>query len=159
MESNTQAVGLARKLYASSENLRSEPLPLAAWHQASEISYWGNSAHSVWKHLAVLRKHCDSIGRPFNSVLRTHFTGWLILAENEEHLRAKLKSYFPEGLDQRFSGPWSGFAMACTPERAISYYQELVDAGIQYFIVQTLDAADEETIRLLGEQVMPAMKK
>jgi alkanesulfonate monooxygenase SsuD/methylene tetrahydromethanopterin reductase-like flavin-dependent oxidoreductase (luciferase family) len=113
----------------------------------------------IRRKLAVLRKHCNSLGRPFNSVLRTHFTGWLILAENEEHLRAKLKSYFPEGLDQRFSGPWSGFAMACTPERAISYYQELVDAGIQYFIVQTLDAADEETVRLLGEQVMPAIKK
>lgn len=38
-------------LYASSEKLRSEPLPLAAWHQASEMSYKGDSAHSVWKHL------------------------------------------------------------------------------------------------------------
>ncbi len=27
-----------QKLYASSEKLRSTPLPLAAWHQASEIS-------------------------------------------------------------------------------------------------------------------------
>ncbi len=42
---------------------------------------------------------------------------------------------------------------------AITYYQELVDAGIQYFIVQTLDAADEDSIRLLAEQVMPAIKK
>ena len=39
------------KLYASSENLRSEPLPLAAWHQASKMSCKGDSAHSVWKHL------------------------------------------------------------------------------------------------------------
>ena len=81
------------------------------------------------------------------------------MAENEARLRAKLRRYFPEGLEQRFSGPWSGFALACTPEKAITYYQELVDVGIQYFIVQTLDAADEETIRLLGEQVMPAIKK
>ncbi len=109
--------------------------------------------------LGVLRQHCEALGRPFDSVLRTHFTGWLILAENEAHLQAKLKRYFPEGLEQRFSGPWSGFALACTPEKAITYYQELVDVGIQYFIVQTLDAADEETIRLLAEQVMPAIKK
>ena len=109
--------------------------------------------------LGVLRQHCEALGRPFDSMLRTHFTGWLILAENEAHLQAKLKRYFPEGLEQRFSGPWSGFALACTPEKAITYYQELVDVGIQYFIVQTLDAADEETIRLLAEQVMPAIRK
>jgi alkanesulfonate monooxygenase SsuD/methylene tetrahydromethanopterin reductase-like flavin-dependent oxidoreductase (luciferase family) len=117
------------------------------------------TAGGIRRKLTVLRQHCNALGRPIDSVLRTHFTGWLILAENDAHLQAKLNRYFPEGLEQRFSGPWSGFALACTPERAIDYYQELVDAGIQYFIVQTLDAADEETIRLLAEQVMPAIKK
>ena len=117
------------------------------------------TSDGIRRKLAVLRQHCEALGRPFNSVLRTHFTGWLILAENEASLWTKLKRYLPEGLEQRFSGPWSGFALACTPEKAITYYQELVDVGIQYFIVQTLDAADEETIRLLAEQVMPAIKK
>src|SRR5437870_5625302 len=32
------------ELYASSENLRSESLPLAAWHQPSEVSCRGDSA-------------------------------------------------------------------------------------------------------------------
>lgn len=113
----------------------------------------------IRRKLTVLRQHCDALGRHFDSVLRTHFTGWLILAENEARLQTKLKRYFPEDLEQRFSGPWSGFALACTPENAITYYQELVDVGIQYFIVQTLDASDEETIRLLAEQVMPAIRK
>lgn len=30
----------------------------------------------------------------------------------------------------------------------------LADAGIQYFVVGTLDAADEETIRLLAEHII-----
>jgi alkanesulfonate monooxygenase SsuD/methylene tetrahydromethanopterin reductase-like flavin-dependent oxidoreductase (luciferase family) len=113
----------------------------------------------IRRKLSVLRQHCDALGRPFDSVLRAHFTGWLILAENETLLQAKLQRYFPDGLEQRFSGPWSGFALACTPEKAITYYQELVDVGIQYFIVQILDAADEETIRLLAEQVIPAIRE
>jgi alkanesulfonate monooxygenase SsuD/methylene tetrahydromethanopterin reductase-like flavin-dependent oxidoreductase (luciferase family) len=116
------------------------------------------TADGIRRKLSILRQHCDALGRPFDSVLRTHFTGWLILAENETHLQAKLQRYFPEGLEQRFSGPWSGFAFASTPERAIGYYQELVDAGIQYFIVQTLDAADEETIRLMAEKVVRSIK-
>jgi hypothetical protein len=31
----------------------------------------------------------------------------------------------------------------------------LVDAGMEYFVVQTLDAADTETIELLAREVMP----
>jgi len=117
------------------------------------------TADGIRHKLAVLRQHCDALGRPFGSVLRTHITGWLILAENEAAIQAKLQHYFPDGVEQRFSGPWSGFVFAGTPEQAIPYYQELVEAGIQYFIVETLDAADEETIRLLAEQVMPAIKR
>ncbi len=40
-----------RKLYASSEKLRSGPRPPTAWHQASEMSWRGDSANTVWKHL------------------------------------------------------------------------------------------------------------
>jgi hypothetical protein len=39
-------------------------------------------------------------------------------------------------------------------ERAIRYYQAMVDIGIQYFIVQ-LDARDAETIELLMTRVAP----
>jgi hypothetical protein len=31
----------------------------------------------------------------------------------------------------------------------------LVDAGMEYFVVQTLDAADTETIELLAREVIP----
>jgi hypothetical protein len=34
----------------------------------------------------------------------------------------------------------------------------LANAGIQYFVVETLDAADEETIRLLAEHVVPQVR-
>ena len=33
--------------------------------------------------LAVLRGYCEEIGRPYDDILRTHFTTWLILAETE----------------------------------------------------------------------------
>ena len=117
------------------------------------------TTEGIRRKLAVLRQHCEALGRPFETLLRTHFTGWLILAENEASLSVKLRRYFPDGVEQRFSGPWSGFVFAGTPQQAIPYYQELVDAGMHYFIVQTLDATDEETVRLLAEQVLPAIKQ
>jgi hypothetical protein len=36
-----------------------------------------------------------------------------------------------------------------------AYYQSVADAGMQYVVIQVLDAADEETFRLLATEVMP----
>lgn len=105
----------------------------------------------VRRKLEVLRGHCEAVGRPSDQVLRTHFTTWLMLAETETAARAKLDRYYPHGVneEQRHS------RVATTPAGAVAYYQALADAGMQYFVVQTLDAADEETIRLLAAEVAP----
>ena len=108
----------------------------------------------VRRKLAVLRGHCEAIGRPYEHVLRTHFTSWLMLAEDEAAARAKLAHYYPQGVneEQRYS------RVATTPAGAIAFYQALADAGMQYFVVQSLDAADEETIHLLAREVAPRVK-
>jgi alkanesulfonate monooxygenase SsuD/methylene tetrahydromethanopterin reductase-like flavin-dependent oxidoreductase (luciferase family) len=109
------------------------------------------SAEDVRRKLAVLRQHCEEVGRPYADILRTHFTTWLMLAEDDAGARAKLDRYYPDGLDdeKRFS------RVALTPDAAVAYYQNLVDAGMQYFVVQTLDAGDTETIHLLATEVAP----
>jgi alkanesulfonate monooxygenase SsuD/methylene tetrahydromethanopterin reductase-like flavin-dependent oxidoreductase (luciferase family) len=107
--------------------------------------------------LDVLRAHCDAIGRPYESVLRTYHLGWVILATDEGQLRAKLNRYFPEGLARRYSGAFHNFVLPATPTQLVERCCALVAQGIQYFIAETLDAADHETIRLLGEQVIPRL--
>lgn len=104
--------------------------------------------------LATLDHRCREIDRPPATLLRTHFTTWLMLAPTETAARAKLDRYYPEGVneEQRYS------RVATTPEGAIAYYQALADAGMQYFVVQTLDAGDEETIRLLATEVAPQVR-
>jgi alkanesulfonate monooxygenase SsuD/methylene tetrahydromethanopterin reductase-like flavin-dependent oxidoreductase (luciferase family) len=170
--------------YARTDNARVSPPPLqtpapplliagggervtlrqvARYADACQLSAMGIASgvplpDDVGRKLAILKQHCDTAGRPFDTILRTHFTGWLMLGEDEARLRAKVERYVPQGLDQRFSGVWQGFAMAATPEQAVAYYQALADVGIQYFIVEVLDAADEETIHLLAEHVVPRVK-
>jgi hypothetical protein len=46
--------------------------------------------------------------------------------------------------------------LCMTPAEAIPYFRGLVAAGVQYFLL-ILWPYDEETLRLLGEQVMPAV--
>ena len=50
------------------------------------------------------------------------------------------------------------FVVALTPAEAVPYFQSFADVGIQYFIVETLDATDVETIRLLAEEVVPHVR-
>jgi alkanesulfonate monooxygenase SsuD/methylene tetrahydromethanopterin reductase-like flavin-dependent oxidoreductase (luciferase family) len=99
----------------------------------------------------VLDRYCQEVGRDPRSVLRTHFTSWLMLAPTDTAARAKLDHYYPEGIneEQRFS------RVVGTPAKVAAYYQSLVDAGMEYFVVQTLDAADTETIEMLAREVMP----
>ena len=103
----------------------------------------------------VIDGHCESLGRDPAEILRTHFTLYLILGETLAEARAKAnaldtsKSTSP---GTRRSGTTA--MLVADPERAIHYYQSMVDAGIQYFIVQ-LDARDQQTIELLKTKVAP----
>ncbi len=105
--------------------------------------------------LDVLRSHCQAVGRPYDTILRTHHTGWLVLARDEAGLRAKLKRHVPEGFDRRYTGAWRGFGVALTVPDAVAYYRALAEAGIQYFVAEILDADDLETIEILARQVAP----
>jgi alkanesulfonate monooxygenase SsuD/methylene tetrahydromethanopterin reductase-like flavin-dependent oxidoreductase (luciferase family) len=104
--------------------------------------------------LAVLRRHCDEVGRPYDDVLRSHFTHWVMLAETEDAVSAKVKRYFPHGLDAF----WTNYLIARTPEGAAEYFQAYADAGIQHFVAQVVDPADHETFRLLAATVAPNVR-
>jgi alkanesulfonate monooxygenase SsuD/methylene tetrahydromethanopterin reductase-like flavin-dependent oxidoreductase (luciferase family) len=100
---------------------------------------------------AVLDRYCQELERDPRDVLRSHFTSWLMLAPTDADARAKLDHYYPAGIneEQQFS------RVVGTPAQVAAYYQSLVDAGMEYFVVQTLDAADTETIELLAREVIP----
>ena len=136
---------------------------VARWADACQLSdapilSGGRTAADVRRKLEVLRGHCERAGRTFASILRTHFTGWLVLADSDAALRKRSAQYFPQGVERRFAGEWAGFAVVLTADQAVAYFAERAAAGIQYFVVQILDAADHETIHLLAEHVMPRVR-
>ena len=103
---------------------------------------------------AVLREHCAAIGREFDDILRTQFTTWLMIAETEADAVAKRDRYYPDGMneDQRIT------RVVGTPDQVVTYYRELIDAGVQYIVCQILDASDHETVRLLATEVAPRLR-
>ncbi|HEY2279764.1 MAG TPA: LLM class flavin-dependent oxidoreductase [Streptosporangiaceae bacterium] len=115
---------------------------------------WAGSAFDVTdvaRKYGILRGFCAAAGRPFESVLRSHFTPLLVLAEDEQQLARKQEA-------QRIPDPHLSVRhVFATPQDAVQHYQGLADAGVQYFIAG-IDGADEETMRLLADTVWPAIK-
>ena len=105
--------------------------------------------------LGVLADACAARGRSDDDILRSHFTHWLVLASDEAAVAAKVNRYFPDGLDAF----WGAYLVAGTPERAASHFQRFVAAGIEYFVIQTLDPDDEETIALVMTQLAPRLNR
>ena len=113
-----------------------------------------DTADAVPEKLALLRRKCEAVGRPYEDILRSHFTHWVVLAPDEMAVQAKVTRYFPQGLDPF----WGAYLVAGTPEAVAGHYQQYVDAGIQYFVLQTLDPTDDETVRLAAEQMLPRLR-
>jgi alkanesulfonate monooxygenase SsuD/methylene tetrahydromethanopterin reductase-like flavin-dependent oxidoreductase (luciferase family) len=99
----------------------------------------------------ALRGHCQAVGRPYEAILRTYADFPVILADTPDAVQAKLAAIPTE--DQAF---YQTSTLAATTAEAIAHYRGLAAAGVQYFIV-ALWGHDVETLRLLGEQVMPAV--
>jgi alkanesulfonate monooxygenase SsuD/methylene tetrahydromethanopterin reductase-like flavin-dependent oxidoreductase (luciferase family) len=114
---------------------------------------WIGSAvteEDIARKFGKLRGYCEEIGRPFESILRSHFTMPLVLARDEAALEKKLSAMPQHTLE------WCADALfAGTPAEAIAFYESLAAIGFQYFIANILDG-DEDTIEILGTDVMPA---
>lgn len=112
---------------------------------------WTGGAYTtvdVGRKYDALRRHCEALDRPYESVLRTYYT-MLVLDETRAAAEAT-RAAMTTGVEDFRSGFFAG-----TPDEAIAHYQALVDLGAQYFIAF---APHERTLRLLAEEVLPALR-
>jgi alkanesulfonate monooxygenase SsuD/methylene tetrahydromethanopterin reductase-like flavin-dependent oxidoreductase (luciferase family) len=111
------------------------------------------NADDARRTLSLLREHCESLGRPFDSVLATHFTHRFLLgtdAADIERKAARLSAW----VRPQFS---KTEAVVGTPKDVIPYYRGMVDAGLRYFILRIWE--DEiESVRLFAAEVLPALR-
>jgi alkanesulfonate monooxygenase SsuD/methylene tetrahydromethanopterin reductase-like flavin-dependent oxidoreductase (luciferase family) len=122
--------------YADAANFGPSNATGAAWDAAD-----------VRRKLDALRRHCEALGRPYESVLRTHvhpFDGVRLRATGGVS-RDRVRRPDRDAEYARFVG---------APRDAIAHFRTLAEAGMQYFIVNV--GRDEETLGLLGEEVLPA---
>jgi F420-dependent oxidoreductase-like protein len=93
--------------------------------------------------LAVLRRHCDAVGRDYDAIEKTHVQAW-ILAPNDAAVAAKRERLAGRGPLPSFVG---------TVSKAIDLIGQYQDAGVELLI--NGERNDEETRELFVSDVMP----
>ena len=103
----------------------------------------------------VVRRYCEELGRPFDEILRTHFTLRLVLAPDERAVAEKVAAIGQAGSGSPAKRPAQPSAfMNGKTEQVARHYQSLADVGAQYFIMQ-VDSSDTETLELLASEIVP----
>ncbi|MFM9106750.1 MAG: LLM class flavin-dependent oxidoreductase [Chloroflexota bacterium] len=109
----------------------------------------------VRRKLDALRGHCEAIGRPYDEILRTHFTIKLVIGRTDAHAIGKLEAILasPSTSPGTRRSHRSAFVVGSV-ETVAAHYRAILETGIQYFVVQ-VDASEIETLELLMGEVAP----
>jgi alkanesulfonate monooxygenase SsuD/methylene tetrahydromethanopterin reductase-like flavin-dependent oxidoreductase (luciferase family) len=100
----------------------------------------------------IVQDQCQAIGRDPQAILRSFITMPFFLGKTPKALARKQQALPPQVL-QLFQSS----IVALSPQDAITYFQEFIQAGVQYFIVG-VSPRNYETLELLQTEVVPVLK-
>jgi F420-dependent oxidoreductase-like protein len=96
----------------------------------------------------VLREHCQRVGRPYDDVIKSIYHT-VIVGKDDAEVEAKfekLKDYVPRN-----------GALGGTPAQLIEKFKEYAAIGCQYVVFRMPDWNEIDSVKLFGEQVIPAL--
>ena len=106
----------------------------------------GGDIPTIKHKLAVLKQHCDNIGRDYNSIRRTTLIDYCSIAETSEAALAKFTPL------ERNDSELMSEALVGTPETLRQRLAEYEEAGIQELIVRFVDAPKSlDSLRLFAQ--------
>lgn len=117
---------------------------------AKHADWWnlpGGDLATYTRKLDVLKRHCDAVGRDYDSILKTWAAESVAVAPDEASAR-RLSA----------ASPYQNGPIVGTPEQVADALRQYVDAGVGYFFVRTVDFPSLDGIELFAEEVMPLLK-
>ncbi|GLV56087.1 LLM class F420-dependent oxidoreductase [Dictyobacter sp. S3.2.2.5] len=127
-----------------------EKVTLKLVAQYADACNVGGDIANIKHKLEVLKNHCETLGRDFNSIRRTAIVDVCAIAETEEKAIAKLTQRERANLAELRK-----ISLIGTPEQIRQRLAEYEEAGIQELIIHFVDAATNlESLRLFAQQCM-----
>ncbi len=117
---------------------------------AKHADWWnipGGTLENYARKLDILRRHCEAIGRDYDSIGKSWSSEAISLAGTEAEAR-RIADASPYK-----NGPITG-----TPEQVAEQLQKFLDLGVSYLIVRLLDFPRTEGIEMFVEEVMPLLR-
>lgn len=107
------------------------------------------SAETVKLKLHILRDHCKSIGRDYDSILKTRL-GVVAIDKDNEILKKRIAETFKNMPQERFNE----FITHGTPEEVRKEIESFRDIGINCMIVSFEPQRELESLKLFGDNVV-----
>jgi F420-dependent oxidoreductase-like protein len=121
---------------------------VAKYADACNFSGLSTGLQTFQKKLAALERHCQSVGRRIDDIVKS-VTLELILGKNEEEAHRKEREAPPSlAPEERFVG---------TPSDCISFLQRFIDSGASYFMLHIEDLLP--SLDLFENEVLPSFKR
>ena len=117
---------------------------------ASQADWWNAvlPLEEYKRKLPVLKKHCEKVGRDYDSIKKT-WLGAVAIAKTEDEALLMAKSNPFVATDPPLTG---------TPEQVTKQLAEFVDLGVEYFILRFLDFPNLTGMELFTEKVTQDFK-
>ncbi len=116
---------------------------------AKHADWWnlpGGTVETYAHKLAVLRRHCEAVGRDYDSIVKSWNPEAVAVAPTEAEA-------------QRIAAdsPFKNNPIVGTPQQVAAQLQAYVDLGVRYIAVRLLDFPRTEGIELFAQEVMPRL--
>ncbi len=124
-----------------------EKVTLRLVAQYADACNIGGDIPTIKHKLAVLKQHCEQLGRDYESIKRTTLIDYCVIAETEAGILAKLTPEERNHLEE-LRQTW----LIGTPEQIRERLAEYEEARIQELVVRFVDAAQLESVRLFAQE-------
>jgi F420-dependent oxidoreductase-like protein len=110
------------------------------------------SPEIVRKKLVVLKEHCKSVGRDYDSILKTKLAA-IIVDDNTDKVKNRMRETFGGISEEQIKE----FVIYGTPEDVSRQIQMLEEVGIQYLIVDLEPSRELEALEIFANRVINKM--
>lgn len=110
------------------------------------------SAETVKRKLSILNEHCKSVGRDYDSILKTKL-GFILIDNDKEMVEKRLQQISKVISEDQLRE----FLIYGTPEDILKQIELLEEAGIQYLIVDLEPYRELEALEIFADSVMKKM--
>ncbi len=112
------------------------------------------SAETIKRKLSVLREHCKSVGRDYDSILKTKL-GFIVI-DNDKKMVEKRVEQISKGIPEERVRE---FIIHGTPEDVLNQIESLEEVGVQYLIADLEPYRELEALEIFGNSIVKKMSR